>query len=524
MKLCGEALNQGRMNRERKHSKERKGGLGKKVDKKAEQKRVSSGRGKTEPTTAGIDMSFQQPRSPLQVILDATPHGIVVLEGEEGLISYINSRALELCGADLRGLEMKTYSAAVTKFLRMEGEVYKPEDLPAPRALLHGERVRGEEMIIERPDGSRIAVAAHAAPTRDEEGNITGSVGIFEDITTQKELEKLRSAHSDRIEELLHERTRELMRSQINFGHLFNSMPDGAVVVDTRGIVRFANPAALGLFNAVEGEFIGSQFGMPVVEGSAEIAVMQEGRTLTIELSSTEVYWEDEQAHLVILRDVTTRKRALERVRTLSRRLIDAQERERRYIGHELHDEVGGSLTALKLALDRARHALRGQEKAMLNEANELLDYTLDYVRTLSHSMRPGVLDDFGLEKALRWYVNRYTSQTGIKVNLACQRCAGRYPEDVETAIYRIVQESLTNTAKYSRASQAKVECRYKDGTLGLVIEDDGCGFDASVISQESMGISGMYDRAFLLGGTLTVDSSPGKGTRITCELPVKSA
>lgn len=464
---------------------------------------------------------FRYHRDRLQAMLDTTPHGVIVLEGKEGVINYVNRRGVELCGGDPSGLEIKDHSTKIMKLLRMDGALYPPHDLPASRALLYGESVKGQELLIERPDGSRISVAAHATPIRDKEGAITGSIIIFEDITRQKELERLRDEHHLKIQKLLAERSRELRYSEENFGRLFNSMIDGALVLNTNGAVLFANPAALELFNTTEDRFIGSKFGTPAIEGSTEMAVMRKDSPRTVEIRSSEVKWSDASAHLLILRDITPRKQAEDWIRMLSIRLVEAQEKERQHIGRELHDEVGGGLTALRLTLERAQRLSQGQGKAKIEEANKLLDHTMKHVRTISHGLRPDVLSDFGLEKALRWYISRYSDQRDVRVNLV-YKGKGRLPENLETAVYRIVQEALTNAAKYSGASEVTVKCQLNEGALNLIIEDNGCGFDAGSISMDSMGISGMYDRVFLLGGLLTVDSTPGVGTRIACELSVR--
>jgi len=118
--------------------------------------------------------------------------------------------------------------------------------------------------------------------------------------------------------------------------------------------------------------------------------------------------------------------------------------------------------------------------------------------------------------------LERYTKQTGIRVDFSNIDCPKRFQENIETVIYRIVQEALTNTAKYSGASVVTVDCHHEEGTLCVTIEDNGCGFEATMVPQESMGLRGMYDRALLIGGTVTIYTTPGYGTRVICEVPVE--
>ena len=323
------------------------------------------------------------------------------------------------------------------------------------------------------------------------------------------------------MERLLKEESQRLRQNRAHFQLLVQTMADGVIVVDRKGRIRFTNPAAAVIFGWQESELINYPFGHPVAVGITEIEVPRGEFAGIVELNVVEVNWGGEQMHLATLRDITERKRAEAMVQKLSLRLIESQEKERRKIGHELHDEVGGMLTALKLALHNAQRQLGEEAQPVLAEVNTLLDETVDVVSTLSHSMRPGILDDFGVLEALKWYFDRYTSQTGIQVKFTQDGLEKRLPGMVETAAYRIVQEALTNVARYAGTGEVIVSIRCTTGKLHIQVEDHGRGFDPSQLSPESNGISGMQDRAFLAGGTLTINSSPGNGTAVDCKLPL---
>jgi signal transduction histidine kinase len=194
------------------------------------------------------------------------------------------------------------------------------------------------------------------------------------------------------------------------------------------------------------------------------------------------------------------------------------EEAERRHIAKELHDEVGQSLTALKLRLQVA------DASEQVLQARSLVDELLTRVSNLSLDLRPAMLDDLGLLPALVWLFERYTSQTTVKVEFAHSGLDGRMSPIVETAAFRIVQEALTNVARHAGVPSVTVRV-WRDGeSLSVQIADAGKGFDvaAAVAAGKSSGLSGMRERAAALGGKMDIDSSTN-GTRLTAELPLPS-
>ena len=207
-----------------------------------------------------------------------------------------------------------------------------------------------------------------------------------------------------------------------------------------------------------------------------------------------------------------------ERLQSLSRRLVEVQEGERRHLARELHDEIGQALTGLKLILGM------GPGGPGLTDAQALIGDLLARVRELSLELRPAMLDDLGLLPALVWYFERYRARTGVQVVLKHAGLEGRrFDADVETAAYRIVQEALTNVARHAGAREATVRLYAQGDCLGAQIEDRGKGFDVDAVfpARASGGLSGMRERAELLGGRLTVESSPGAGTLVAVEFPL---
>ena len=216
-----------------------------------------------------------------------------------------------------------------------------------------------------------------------------------------------------------------------------------------------------------------------------------------------------------------------ERLQSLSRRLVEVQETERRHLARELHDEIGQALTGLKLILGMGMPAVADPAAPGLADAQALIADLLARVRELSLELRPAMLDDLGLLPALVWYFERYRSRTGVRVVLKHAGLEGRrFHAEVETAAYRIVQEALTNVARHAGVREATVRLWVQEDCLGAQIEDRGKGFDPNAASrtQISGGITGMRERAELLGGRLTVESSQGCGTLVAVEFPLSAS
>lgn len=213
-----------------------------------------------------------------------------------------------------------------------------------------------------------------------------------------------------------------------------------------------------------------------------------------------------------------------DRLRTqLLEKVISAQEDERRRIARELHDETGQALTSLMVRLQNLNQQCPVPElKPQMEEARRLTAKTLDDVHKLAVELRPSVLDDLGLAKALARYVRDYQARYPITVDLEVLGLEQRLPPAVETALYRVVQEALTNIARHAEADMASVLVECRNGRVRAIIEDDGRGFDWEQATQNGrLGLYGMQERAALLNGTLTVESEEGRGTSIFVEVPL---
>jgi two-component system sensor histidine kinase UhpB len=231
--------------------------------------------------------------------------------------------------------------------------------------------------------------------------------------------------------------------------------------------------------------------------------------------------------------DVTDGKRAQselaekrEQLQSLSRRLITTQEAERRALARELHDDFGQLLTAIRLALEAARRETSGAGRQQLGDGIALVDQAIDRVRSLATDLRPPILDDLGLVAALRGLLRRQFQHARFEVRLKVKSLEGRLPTATETCAFRLVQEALTNVARHADARHVEVEVSAAEGDLGIVVRDDGRGFDASPARQLaperlSLGLLSMRERVALAGGHLDVRSVVGEGTTIEAHLPI---
>jgi signal transduction histidine kinase len=222
-------------------------------------------------------------------------------------------------------------------------------------------------------------------------------------------------------------------------------------------------------------------------------------------------------------RDVET-ARDLQR---LSSQLLTAQEEERRSIARELHDEVGQVLTAIKVELAVAQRSLQaaGVSGDALNDARKITDGALHTVRDLSRLLHPSMLDDLGLAATIDWYLKGFGRRYGIRIELLQDGVDDRLAPEVEAGIYRIVQEALTNVAKHAQATTCRVFLQRLTHSVLVTIEDDGVGFRLEEVSapgaSRGIGLVGIRERVTQLRGELRLESGPGKGTRLTVEVPV---
>lgn len=391
--------------------------------------------------------------------------------------------------------------------------------------------VQGFEFQLTRKDGATIWVSVNARAVRDKNGNIQYYEGSVQDITERREAQEA------------------LLLSEERYRELFENSRDAIYVHDLNGRYTSVNHAAEELSGYTREEIIGkhySNFVLPThlkavrenfcrkldvpLETTYETQIAcKNGTRKPVEVSSRMIYRNGEPAGVQgTVRDITERKHAQRALQTYSRRLVNAQEAERAIIARELHDDIGQSLTAISIHLESIYRSGAVHESAVprLRESIDVIDNALRRVRELSFELRPALLDDLGLAAALTWYAARFSERTGIRTTVS-----GDLPElkgidrSVETACFRIVQEALTNTARYARASEASIHVERRNGALNLTISDNGVGFAVEAFvgpgrATNALGLRGMEERASDVGGRVNIDSAEGKGTQVILRVP----
>jgi signal transduction histidine kinase len=278
-----------------------------------------------------------------------------------------------------------------------------------------------------------------------------------------------------------------------------------AIADDPRSVGFPANHPPMGTFLGVPVVLRGTAYGNLYLTEKADGADFSQEDQELVELLAS-------QAAVAI--DLSQRV-----ARDALRRVVQAQELERQRLARELHDETGQALTSILLGLKQLEGSESPEAVAALRE---LVVATLQDVRRLAVELRPKALDDFGLVPALERLTQGFAEHTGIAVDLEAGSLTERLPPEVETAIYRIVQESLTNVVKHAQASRVSVFLTRNDGRIKAVIEDDGAGFDPATATGGGIGLVGMRERIELLDGSLAVESSASSGTTIAVEVPVR--
>ena len=338
-------------------------------------------------------------------LVDLMPVAVYVCD-TSGRIQRYNQRAVQLWGRKPRaGSTAQRYCGSL-RLYSPDGTFVPHRESKMAEVLRTGIEARGLEVVIERPDGSRMTVLVNIVPLRNSAGQLIGAMNCFQDITERKQAQK------------------DLQRS-------------------------------------------------------------------------------------------------LGQLRALAGRLQIIREEERQRVARDLHDQLGGALTAIKLDVSSLLHKLAPDEKQQSDSLFRLIDRTIESVRRISTDLRPGILDDLGLMAAIEWGAEEFQRRTGTTCRLDLPQDDMVIDREVATALFRTLQEAFTNVARHANATQVNVRLAKEGGDLTLEIDDNGKGIsEEELFADTSLGILGMRERALLLGGELAISGAAGKGTTITVRIP----
>jgi PAS domain S-box-containing protein len=352
------------------------------------------------------------------------------------------------------------------------------------------------------------------------------------------------------------ELARALRDANDRYHQTIDSVMDAIVAVDAEHNILLFNPAAEHMFGVTKGEMLGQPLSRLVPERVREqhsllmdrfmasrghsramasnmeiTGVRADGTEFPIESTISQTMVDGKPQLTAVLRDITQRRRAEEELREMNRQLRslsaslqEVREQERSRIAMELHDDLGQQLTGLKLELSWLGGRLKEGRQATPEEVGamrQLLDTAIASVRRIATDLRPPILDDLGFGEAVKWQTAEFAKRSGLDISLDLQAQALVEDDLVATALFRIVQESLTNVARHAGATQVKVSLTADESNLLLTVNDNGAGIDAVAGKGNGIGLVSMRERATALGGKFNIAGVPGAGTTIAVTLPL---
>lgn len=336
--------------------------------------------------------------------------------------------------------------------------------------------------------------------------------------------------------------------SEREYEVLFNAAPDAIVIVDRGGLITAANPRAETMFGYSREELIGQGVELlvpesmrapharlrgnytahprtrPMGSGIELSARDKQGTQFPVEISLSAIESEPDVAVIAIIRDVRERKR----LRAFGRQALRAMEAERKRVALELHDETIQTLVALLIRLKVVqRKPAEAGSPQFLDELRSEIAEAAEGVRRMAGALRPPELDALGVGAAIESHARVLSETTMLPISVEVDSLEQELSQDVQLALYRIVQEALSNTLRHAKAEWATVRLRHQAGSIVVEIEDDGSGFDVLEVmasDQRGLGLFGILERAAYAGGRAEFDSRPGEGTRVIATFPVEEA
>jgi PAS domain S-box-containing protein len=465
----------------------------------------------------------------LQTITNLVPD-LLWSDDRSGRTDWYNERWLEYTGYRLE--------QAADGWL----DAVHPDDRAASRARFQDAVDRGEplrhESRIRGASGEYRWFLVTAVPLRDDEGNVTRYFGAATDVHEQR-------MAREHLEHLVSARTGELGETTAMLQSIVHASPVAIVSTDRDHNVRAWNPAAETMFGWSASEVVGrplpilppelESYGQELFRSLFEegvippphdsVRVRRDGTRMEVTVlvaplrdAEGRIY-----ASMAMLQDITARK-LMERERAgLLRRLVESQEEQRERIARELHDEMGQHITALRVGLDSSQTDRLDELKSIITRIDDSID-------RLTLELRPPALDQLGLHGAIMTLADEFSAASGIRMVLHVGIDDGdRFGDGVETTLYRVLQESLTNVWKHAAAETVSVIVEREPDALRMIVEDDGRGFDPAAVAAEAaprgrVGLLGIRERVTLAGGTFDIESEPGHGATIFVRIPLPVA
>jgi PAS domain S-box-containing protein len=466
----------------------------------------------------------------LRAIIESAMDAIIITDARQRIVLF-NAAAEQIfrCpGADAIGTDLG-------RFIPVQH--LAPLPLPAAGdAAAAALRHSGEHLALTgiRADGAQFPIDASISPVQLR--GVAHFVVILRDITERKQVEAA------------------LRENERRYRNLFSHAMDGILLLDIEGNVIDVNDSFARMHGYTTAELLRMNLrnlDTPETQALAPERIRRvlqgeslgfeieqyhrDGHIMPLDVAASAIDIDGKMYILAFHRDITERRRAEQELRRsqqelrgLSKAANEALEAERRRTARELHDELGQSLTALKMDLESLRGDLPPGQPELAERAqamHALLDGTIAATRRIAADLRPLMLDDLGLAAALDWLTHNFSQHTGIATDLVIDNAVAQVPEPIASALYRITQESLTNVAKYAQAGMAEIRLELDGDWVQLLVRDDGRGIEAADQEKRgAFGLLGIRERVTLLGGEVTIKGVAGKGSELRARIPLAAA
>ncbi|MEI8170140.1 MAG: PAS domain-containing protein [Rhodoferax sp.] len=467
--------------------------------------------------------------------LKAISQGVLITTPDQRILSA--NHAFEsitgYCEKDILGLNCRF----------LQGPLTEPATVQAIHVAMQEGRTFTGEILNYRKDGFPFWNELSISPVQDVQGVLTHFIGVTRDISERKAMQVARDEALDRLQKIA--------------GHIPGVVYQYLLRPDGSSCFPFASEKIKSIYRLSPEEVredAAKVFAIihPDDHVAITVSILQSAQDLTAWSHEYRVRFEDGTVRWLLgnalpqrqddggtlwhgfITDITERRQVEEtlrdhsrQLRALSRHVLQAQETERRRLAIELHDELGQSLTAIKINL-QAHERFKDQMPSDLFAENiRIVEDALQQVRRLSLALRPSMLDDLGLLPALRWIAEQSAARGGFTVTIDSAIPLERLAPEIETACFRIVQEALTNIIRHAHAARVAIELLQEGGSLLLCVRDDGVGFDIAAMHERalaggSIGVLGMQERAVLIGGELEIVSNATKGSAIRVRCPMR--
>jgi PAS domain S-box-containing protein len=464
----------------------------------------------------------------MQHAIDSSNNGIIItgLADKDYPIIYANEAFLRTTG-----YSKEEVLGQNCRFLQQDDR--DQPNVSELHAALHSYRDGHAVLRNYRKDGSLFLNEVYISPIRNTQGRITHYVGVQSDVTRRIEMEDL------------------LSKSEARMRSIFNNVSDSIIIIDQNGIIEKLNPPVEKLFGYCAEELVGHNISKLMPEpdrsrhdfylkrylsgGKSKIldirrevsGLRKDGSVFPMELGVSAFIVDQRHFFIGTVHDITERKQAEEALRNLSGHLESVREDERTRIAREIHDELGSLLAALKMDLSWLNKQL-SPDLSLCHEKitvmSRQLDDAIGSVRRIIADLRPSILDHLGLLAAIDWKLDEFRQQTGMHCVLTVPENNIAMDENRDIAVFRIMQEALTNIALHSGATKVTLDVETAANSLMMKITDNGCGMvKAQMYKPGKYGILGMHERARHCGGEVTIGSDQGKGTALVLNMNLKS-